>query len=41
MEDEQLLRKMEDNRKTQRVDKKNVIETLHDILNDDRAVYKA
>jgi hypothetical protein len=41
VEDERLLRVMEDNRKTQRVGKKNIIETLHNILNDDQAAYKA
>lgn len=38
--DEQLLRAMEENRKTPKTDRKNVLDTIQNILNEDRATYK-
>jgi len=40
MQDEQLLEAMEQNIKTARTDKKKVIHTLQNILNDEQSPYK-
>jgi hypothetical protein len=39
MQDEQLLKAMEINRKTPKTDKKKVVETLHNILNEKQQDY--
>jgi hypothetical protein len=40
LQDEQLLKAMEENRKTPKTDRKNVLDTIQNILNEDRATYK-
>ena len=40
MQDEQLLKAMEQNMKTSKTDKKKVMDTLQNILNDEQASYK-
>lgn len=40
IEDEQLLKDMEENRKTEKTDRKKVMDTLLNILNKDQAPYK-
>ena len=40
MQDEQLLKAMEQNMKTNKTDKMKVLDTLQNILNDDQAPYK-
>jgi len=40
MQDEQLLKAMEQNMITDKIDKKKVLNTLQNILNDDQATYK-
>jgi hypothetical protein len=40
LQDEQLLKAMEENRKTPKTGKKNVLDTIQNILNEDRATYK-
>jgi len=40
IQDDQLLKAMEANMKTSKVDKKEVIDTLYNILNDEQADYK-
>jgi len=39
-QDEQLLKAMEENIKTGKADKSKVLNTLHNILNEDQATYK-
>jgi hypothetical protein len=39
MQDEQLLKAMEQNMKTSKTDKKKVLDTLQNILNDEQAPY--
>lgn len=39
MQDEQLLKAMEENRKTPKTDKQNVVDTLNDILNEKQDEY--
>lgn len=40
LQDEQLLKSMEENRKTPKTSKKYVLDTIQNILNDDKASYK-
>lgn len=40
LQDEQLLKAMEENRKTPKTSKKNVMDTIQNILNEDKASYK-
>ena len=40
MQDEQLLKAMEQNMKTPKTDKMKVLDTLQNILNDEQAAYK-
>lgn len=40
LQDEQLLKAMEENKKTKKADKKTVIETIQNILNEEQAPYK-
>jgi len=40
LQDEQLLKAMEKNRETGKTDKNSIINTLHNILNEDQAPYK-
>jgi succinate dehydrogenase flavin-adding protein (antitoxin of CptAB toxin-antitoxin module) len=40
LQDEQLLKSMEENRKTPKTSKKNVMDTIQNILNEDKASYK-
>lgn len=40
MQDEQLLKAMEQNMKTNKIDKMKVLDTLQNILNDEQAPYK-
>jgi hypothetical protein len=40
MQDEQLLKVMEQNMKTDKIDKSKVLNTLQNILNDEQAPYK-
>jgi hypothetical protein len=40
MQDEQLLKAMEQNMNTPKTDKKKVLDTLHNILNEEQAPYK-
>ena len=40
MQDEQLLKAMDQNMKTPKIDKKKVLDTLHNILNDEQTSYK-
>lgn len=40
MQDEQLLKAMEQNMKTNKTDKMKVLDTIQNILNDDQAPYK-
>ena len=40
LQDEQLLKAIEENRKTPKTSKKNVLDTIQNILNEDRATYK-
>ncbi len=39
MQDEQLLKAMEENRKTPKTDKKKALDTFHNILNDKKQDY--
>lgn len=39
MQDEQLLKVMEQNMKTDKIDKRKVLDTLQNILNDEQAPY--
>ena len=40
IQDEQLLKAMEENRKTPKTEKEKVINTLHNILNEDQPPYE-
>jgi succinate dehydrogenase flavin-adding protein (antitoxin of CptAB toxin-antitoxin module) len=40
LQDEQLLNAMEENRKTPKTSKKSVLDTIQNILNEDKATYK-
>ena len=40
IQDEQLLKAMEENRGTSKTDRKRVIDTLHNILNEDQPPYE-
>ena len=40
MQDEQLLKAMEENRKTPKTTKKSVLDTIQNILNEDKATYQ-
>jgi len=40
LQDEQLLKAMQENRKTPKTDRKNVLDTIQNILNEDKATYK-
>jgi molybdenum cofactor biosynthesis enzyme MoaA len=40
MQDEQLLKAMEENRKTPKTTKKSVLDTIQNILNEDKAPYQ-
>jgi succinate dehydrogenase flavin-adding protein (antitoxin of CptAB toxin-antitoxin module) len=40
LQDEQLLKSMEENRKTPKTSKQSVLDTIQNILNEDKASYK-
>ncbi len=40
IQDEQLLKAMEENKETSKTDRKKVMDTLHNILNEDNPPYK-
>lgn len=40
LQDEQLLKFMEENRKTGKLDRKTIMDSLHNILNEDQPPYK-